>query len=62
MSAAAYWRSMWLEQAGRLLQDSQLDIGEVARQVGFATAAGFATAFRQHHGMTPSEYRKRSSK
>lgn len=60
MSAAGYWRTLRLQQAGRLLRGTALEVAEVARQVGFRTPAGFATAFREHHGMTPSDYRKRS--
>lgn len=59
LTAAAYWRQLRMQLAARLLQQTGLDVAAVAQQAGFATAAGFAAAFREHYGLTPSEYRNR---
>ena len=58
MTAGSYWRKLRMEQAAQLLLDTLLDISEIAGEVGFATPASFATAFREFHSVTPSEYRK----
>lgn len=52
-----YLRDLRMQEAARLLDQSLLEIGEIAGLVGFRTAAGFTTAFREFHGMTPSDYR-----
>ncbi len=46
-----------VEQAQRLLRHSDLKIGEIARRVGLRNASHFAKVFREHMGMTPSQYR-----
>jgi DNA-binding response OmpR family regulator len=53
----------WLreERFGRacdLLLGGEQDIGGIAGEVGYASAAAFATAFRERFGMTPSRYRR----
>lgn len=42
-----------------LLDQSRLSIDEVARELGFADAAGFGRAFQRWTGETPSNYRRR---
>ncbi len=47
-------------QAGwHLLQETTLPIAVVAEKVGYAQAAAFSTAFRQHFGVTPKYLRRR---
>lgn len=46
-----------LEWAKQLLRDTRLSIGEIARQVGYSNAPGFARIFKLRVGMTPGEYR-----
>ncbi|MGB1580113.1 MAG: helix-turn-helix transcriptional regulator, partial [Nevskiales bacterium] len=41
----------------RLLQESQLNIEQVAVQLGYTDPANFTRAFRKWSGVTPSEYR-----
>lgn len=53
-------RAERMEVAKRLLRDSDLDIGHVAAEVGYANAANFSTAFREQVGMAPSAYRRRA--
>lgn len=44
-------------EARRLLRDSNVQISEIARQCGFASAAYFTRAFRSRTGQSPSEFR-----
>ena len=48
-----------VELARALLVDTDLKIDSVARKVGCASAAHFATLFRRVAGETPSAYRER---
>lgn len=47
-----------VEQAQRLLKRSGLKVGEIAQRVGLRNASHFAKVFREHVGMTPSQYRR----
>ena len=42
----------------KLLRDANLDIKEVVQQTGFANQSSLSRFFRQHTGMSPSEYRR----
>ena len=44
-------------EARRLLRDSKLQIADIAKQTGFASAAYFTRAFRARAGQSPSEFR-----
>ena len=44
-------------EARRLLRDTNIQVSEVARQCGFASAAYFTRAFRSRSGQSPSEFR-----
>ena len=44
-------------EAKRLLRDTNVQIAQVARQCGFASAAYFTRAFRARTGQSPSEFR-----
>ena len=48
-----------MERAADLLNQNGVTVREVANRVGYRQAAQFAKAFRVHHGMSPSEYRRR---
>ncbi|WP_157408737.1 AraC family transcriptional regulator [Actinoplanes sp. N902-109] len=54
MSYLLDWR---LTAAARLLQRSPAPLAAVARQVGYATEYGFATAFRRKYGISPGRFR-----
>lgn len=45
-------------EARRLLKDSRLQISDIARQSGFASAAYFTRAFRARTGQSPTEFRQ----
>lgn len=39
--------------------DRGASVGEIASELGYASPFSFSAAFRRHHGMSPSEYRRR---
>ncbi len=55
-----YLHEQRLQEAKRLLQETNLSIAEVAYAVGFANRGYFAAAFRKQFGENPKEYRKKS--
>jgi transcriptional regulator GlxA family with amidase domain len=40
------------------LSSTPLSIARIAEEIGFSSAANFATAFRERLGITPSTYRE----
>ncbi len=48
-----------MDRAAEMLARRGVTVREVANRVGYRQAAQFAKAFRLHHGMSPSEYRRR---
>ncbi|MDN3543038.1 DNA-binding response regulator [Kinneretia asaccharophila] len=42
----------------RLLQQTRLEVQQIAQMVGYANPANFATAFRERHGLSPQAYRQ----
>lgn len=47
-----------LDEAKKLLETTELTIGDVASRTGFTNFSYFAKQFREAYGITPSEYRK----
>ena len=47
-----------LAEARRLLSETDLPIGEIARRSAFRSASAFTTAFRASSGYTPGEFRQ----
>lgn len=47
------------EQAKKLIESSNLSIGEIAESVGFADPLYFSRIFKKSVGISPTEYRKR---
>jgi AraC family transcriptional regulator len=47
-----------MEQAARLLIETNWRISHVAAEVGYADASAFASAFRKHQHHSPSDYRR----
>ena len=52
------WQPGRLHVARELLRNTNLPVQRIAESLHFATAANFATAFRQRTGLTPSQYRR----
>jgi CheY-like chemotaxis protein len=57
LSASIFIRTIRLEKAKVLLQDSDLNISEIAYEVGFRTPAYFTQIFTEEVGLSPSRYR-----
>ena len=55
-SAIAFIRTIRMKRAQQLLAESQLQVSEVAYQLGYHSPRTFAQHFRQVFGMSPSEY------
>ncbi|MDP9868350.1 MULTISPECIES: helix-turn-helix domain-containing protein [Streptosporangium] len=52
-------REARIRHAARLLEVTDLDIGQVAAAAGFVSPFHFSRAFRQEYGMPPRDYRTR---
>ena len=57
-SAISYVRRVRLERAARKLRMGAVDITEVALAAGYDSHAAFSKAFKQHFGLSPSEFRQ----
>ncbi|HEY0502313.1 MAG TPA: helix-turn-helix domain-containing protein [Lysobacter sp.] len=53
---------MRLERAADLLRDTSMMIGEVAAACGFDNCCSFARAFRSHHDMSATHYRRANAR
>lgn len=62
MGANDYINKIRMENAISLVESTVLSFAEIAEKTGFSTPSYFSTAFRQHAGMTPSQYRAMKSK
>lgn len=58
LTVFAFIREERIRRARQLLAETDLEIKDIADHIGFQSAANFATAFREHLGMTPSVYRQ----
>jgi len=52
-----YLNSIRIEEAKRLLRETDRQIADIARKVGYQTVAHFNRTFRQVEGCSPNEYR-----
>ncbi len=55
-----YKSKVRMEEARRLLCETNLSIGEISSRVGYATQAKFGEVFKQLTGFTPREYRQQA--
>ncbi|WP_374165043.1 two-component regulator propeller domain-containing protein [Arcticibacter sp. MXS-1] len=62
MSPVEFIRSVKLDRAVVLLEQSDLTIAQIAYQVGFSTPNYFARAFKAKYNMVPSEYLSKKRK
>jgi len=54
----AYLAEARMMRGRQLLVDTDMSVQQIAEQIGFRSAANFATAFREHAGATPTAYRQ----
>lgn len=59
-SPKAYLNHCRLEKACKLLKNTDLQIGEIARSVGYEDALQFSRFFKRQTGLSPLHYRNRS--
>ena len=53
------WRKEYkLDYACRLVEEGNLNISEISKQVGYSSPSKFSQAFKKYVGCTPSEYKK----
>lgn len=57
-SANKYIRRIRMEEAKRLLTNTDLPIGEIAMKTGFSESQYFSTVFKQETGLTPSQFKE----
>lgn len=60
LSTTEFLRNIRLEQAARLLKERHVGVAQVAYSLGFANKGHFSKVFKQHFGVSPSEYRDAS--
>jgi len=61
ISPKRYIMEYKLKTAAKLLEETNLSVGQVARSAGFEDKLYFSTAFKQFFGQTPTEYRRKST-
>lgn len=59
MTYSEYLQNIRLEQAKRLLIETELTISEIAEQVGYRNKGYFYQLFVEKYNMTPGKYKKR---
>ena len=59
MTPAQYLKSLRMQKAKELLEETFLNVKQIMFQVGVNEKSHFARAFRQTYGLSPAEYRKR---
>ncbi|MGC4086827.1 MAG: AraC family transcriptional regulator [Polyangiaceae bacterium] len=53
-----FLQALRLERAAVLLTEGDQGLAEIAAQVGYASEFAFSRAFKRHHGVAPSVYRR----
>jgi DNA-binding response OmpR family regulator len=46
-----------MQEACRLLVDTEMEVQDIAMELGYTSGANFATAFRERFGVSPTQYR-----
>ena len=62
MTPMDYLTMLRMEEAKKLLRQTDLNISDVSRQSGYADASSFARRFKQYAGVTPLQYRQEGKK
>ena len=57
-SIAAHIKIHRMEEAARLLKETDLSINEVSQHVGYETQSKFSAGFKEHFGISPADFRK----
>ncbi|MGL4520686.1 MAG: hybrid sensor histidine kinase/response regulator transcription factor [Phocaeicola sp.] len=59
MGVNDYITKFRIEEAKRLLMNNELSINEISDTTGFSTSRYFSTVFKQHTGITPTQFKKK---
>ena len=59
MTPNDYLRFFRMQESGNLLQRSNKSVKEIAYLVGYENPLTFSRAFKNYHGVSPLEYRKK---
>ena len=59
MSPIAYFTSLKMEEAKRLIQKSDLNFTEISVQLGYDSIHYFSKVFKKHTGLSPSDFAKK---
>lgn len=57
-SIAAHIKEHRMEQAAKLLLETELSIAEIGQQIGYESQSKFTSAFKAYYHALPTEYRK----
>ena len=57
-SVAAHIKEHRMEQASRMLTDSDMSMAQIAESIGYTSQSKFTTAFKEYYGVLPTTYRK----
>ena len=61
VSPLQYLHDLKMQEAGRLLQVSDMKIGRIAEMLGFDDFAYFCVVFKKYYGATPLQYRRKNT-
>lgn len=59
LSMGRFIQNLRMQRAVDLLMEDNMNVAQIAIAVGFSTSSHFSTTFKNHFGMTPSEYQKK---
>ena len=59
MTPQEYARSVRMDRACRMLEETDIPLSDVAEKLGFARQGSFSEAFKERFGVTPREFRAR---
>ena len=54
-----YLQETRMEHAARLIRENELTNEEICKAVGYSRVQYFSTKFKEYHGVTPNEYRRK---
>ncbi len=57
-SIAAHIKEHRMEQAAKLLRETEMNVAEIARAVGYDSQSKFSAAFKSYFSILPTEYRR----
>jgi len=58
MSVFDWWREQRLQQAAKLLKNSNFTILEIAQKIAYRSSTGFGSGFKSRFGISPKKYRE----